>query len=104
MRSLLLVVVLVHLAFVNPQPVQTSASWIRINQLGYRPDGIKGAVWCSNQAVEINFFQLCDASSGKSVYRGSSVKAFGAYGPFSQTYRIDFSEFNKPGRFFLRAG
>ena len=104
MRNLLLVVVIVPLAFVGPPPGQTPVSWIRINQLGYRPDGIKGAVWCSKQALEISFFQLCDASSGKSVYQGSSVKAFGAYGPFSQTYRIDFSEFNKPGRFFLRAG
>ena len=32
------------------------------------------------------------------------MKSFGAYGPFSQTYRIDFSKFNKPGRYFLRAG
>ncbi len=32
------------------------------------------------------------------------MKSFGAYGPFSQTYRIDFSRFSKPGRYFLRAG
>ena len=31
-------------------------------------------------------------------------KAFGAYGPFKQTYRLNFSSFKKPGRYYLQAG
>ncbi|MGB5028854.1 MAG: glycoside hydrolase family 9 protein, partial [Chitinophagaceae bacterium] len=31
-------------------------------------------------------------------------KAFGAYGPFKQTYRLNFSHFKKPGRYYLLAG
>ena len=121
MKSWLLTLVLANLAFASPPPALPSyrclgagksghsgredpVSWIRINQLGYRPDGIKVAVWCSKQSVEVNSFQLFDASSAKVVHQGSSVKSFGAYGPFSQTYRIDFSRFSKPGRYYLRAG
>ncbi len=102
MRTILLALFLVNLAFVNSK--EGSASWIRINQLGYLPGGIKVAVWCSKGATEINSFQLFDAGSAKVVFQGSPTKSFGAYGPFSQTTRIDFSKFSKPGRYFLRAG
>ena len=102
MRYPLLAFVLFHIAFVSP--MADPDSWVRINQLGYRPNGIKVAVWCSKQNIEITSFQLFDAASNKLVFQGSSMKSFGAYGPFSQTYRIDFSKFSKPGRYFLRAG
>jgi hypothetical protein len=111
MRTVFLTFVIVNLSFVIPSPArpvhsgrEDTVSWIRINQLGYRPEGIKVAVWCAKKAIEINSFQLCDAGSSKVVFQGSSIEAFGAYGPFSQTSRIDFSEFSKPGRYFLRAG
>ena len=29
---------------------------------------------------------------------------FGIYGPFKQTYRLNFSSFTKPGRYYLQAG
>ena len=35
---------------------------------------------------------------------GSSKNPFGAYGPFAETYRLNFSSFNKPGRYYLQAG
>ncbi|PSR52738.1 glycoside hydrolase [Adhaeribacter arboris] len=77
-------------------------TWIRINQLGYLPEGVKVAVWCSKQNQEINEFELVNARTNKVVYRGAAGKAFGAYGPFSQTYRLSFSDFNKTGRYYLR--
>ncbi len=82
-------------------PVQ---SWIRINQLGYTPAGIKVAVWCSKTSQPLTGFELVDRSNGKKVYEGAAGKAFGAYGPFTQTYRLDFSSFRKPGRYVLKAG
>lgn len=78
-------------------------AWIRINQLGYKPDGVKVAVWCAKRKPIETFF-LTDASTGKVVYTASAGKAFGAYGPFTQTHRLNFSAFRKPGRYRLEAG
>jgi len=83
---------------------QAGESWIRINQLGYKPDGIKAAVWCSKSANRVKSWKLVDAVSGKTVASGKTGKAWGAYGPFRQTSRINFSKFNKPGKYYLQAG
>jgi peptidoglycan/xylan/chitin deacetylase (PgdA/CDA1 family) len=79
-------------------------TWIRINQLGYPTHSKKTAVWCSKLSQPIIRFELVDAASKKTVYTNKAGKAFGAYGPFAETYRLDFSLFNKPGRYFLKAG
>ncbi|MDB5209505.1 MAG: polysaccharide deacetylase family protein [Sediminibacterium sp.] len=78
-------------------------SWIRINQLGYPTNSIKTAVWCSKKD-QIKSFELVDAITKKIVYTHSAGKAFGAYGPFTESYRLEFSSFIKPGKYFLRAG
>lgn len=78
--------------------------WIRINQLGYLPEGIKVAVWCSKTNDTLRNWQLVDAGTKRIVTSGKAGKAFGAYGPFQQTYRISFSAFNKPGIYYLQAG
>ena len=80
------------------------ATWIRINYLGYKPNGVKVAVWCSKEKQSLKSFQLIDASSNKVVLTGNTGKAFGAYGPFVQTYRLNFSTFKKPGRYYLTVG
>src|SRR5678810_406078 len=80
------------------------SAWIRINQLGYIPNGIKVAAWCSKDSVQIKTFQLVEASTKKFVFNGTAGKPFGAYGPFKQTYRLNFSSFKKPGRYYLQAG
>ncbi len=81
-----------------------ASAWIRINQLGYLPASKKAAVWCSKSELEIRNWQLIDARSKKIVSSGKAGKAFGAYGPFHQTYRLDFSHFTKPGKYYLQAG
>jgi len=79
-------------------------TWIRINYLGYKPNGVKIAVWCSQENHSLKDFQLIDATSNKIVFNGSCSKPFGAYGPFVQTYRLNFSSFKKPGTYYLKAG
>lgn len=79
-------------------------AWIRINQLGYTPSGIKVAVWASKSANKIERFELVEAASGKVAFKGKAGGAFGAYGPFQESYRLNFTAFNKPGRYYLRAG
>jgi hypothetical protein len=83
---------------------QQTKQVIRINLLGYQPNGIKVAVWGSKESTSIQSFQLVDASTNQAVFEQKAGKPFGAYGPFTETYRLDFSSFTKSGKYFLRAG
>src|SRR5690606_38852152 len=58
-------------------------SWIRINQLGYTPDGIKVAVLGSKVEGTVESFQLINAHSKQEVFNSPAGKAFGKYGPFN---------------------
>jgi hypothetical protein len=82
---------------------ENGAAWIRINQLGYQPGGVKVAVWCSKEQSAVSSWQLVDAKSKNIVASGTAGKPFGAYGPFKQTFRLNFSSFKKPGRYYLQA-
>lgn len=80
-------------------------SWIRINQLGYKPKGIKVAVWCTRgEKVSNKKWQLIDEKSGKAVFNATTGESFGEYGPFAETARLNFSSFSRPGKYFLKAG
>lgn len=83
--------------------LQAQQSWVRINQLGYRPDLPKGAVWCAKNGSVPAEWSLFDAQTGKVVAKGKPV-SFGAYGPFTHTARLDFSFFTTPGKYYLQAG
>ena len=85
-------------------PKENLSQWIRINQLGYTPGGIKVAVWCSKDESPINTFALIDSATGKIILTQNAGKSFGAYGPFTNTYRLDFSSFKTPGIYYLKAG
>lgn len=95
---------LVFLSFSSHTPKEEKDSFIRINLLGYKPSSPKVAVWCSQQGNTIANFQLVEVLSGKIVFQGKAGKAFGSYGPFAQTYRLDFSPFKDGGKYFLQAG
>jgi endoglucanase len=79
-------------------------SWIRLNLLGYPEKGTKVAVWCSKQQEIIQGFELIDAATKKTVFSAKAGTTFGAYGPFATGYRLDFSSFQKPGKYQVRAG
>jgi hypothetical protein len=102
MYRLLIVILLLSFTFIKKN--ENSTAWIRINQLGYIPEGVKVAVWCSKNQLIISSWQLIETKTNKIVYSGSAGNAFGAYGPFTQTYRLNFSTFKKPGRYYLQAG
>jgi len=101
MKIWISIAAIILFAFTTKQP--GTNSWIRINQLGYQPAGVKVAVWCSKQDLVINVWELVDASSKKIVYSSKPGKAFGAYGPFKQTCRLNFTAVKKPGRYYLQA-
>ena len=95
---------LMILLLVSFKQDQTTNSWIRINQLGYTTKGIKVAVWCSKGNATVTSFDLIDSSTNKIVYSNIPGNGFGAYGPFKQTYRLNFSAFTKSGKYFIKAG
>jgi len=84
------------------QKAETQA-WIRINQLGYTPGGTKVAVYCTKENWGIKKFYLVDAATKKIALEGTPGNGFGSYGPFTQTYRLNFSSFKKSGRYYLMA-
>ena len=86
-------------------PKEEPSAWIRINQLGYTPDGVKVAVSCGKEGATLpKTFSLVDAVTQKVVFTAGTGKDFGQYGPFAQTFRLNFSSFKKPGRYFLQTG
>ena len=99
--KLMIYCLLVFLSFSFSAPPD---AWIRINLAGYKPQAVKAAVWGSKANTSIRRFQIVDRKTGKVVYEGKAGKPFGAYGPFQQTYRLDFSSFKKPGNYTIIAG
>ena len=84
---------------------QTSpGAWIRVNLLGYRPMDNKVAVYCLKDAPLANKWQLVEVKDKKVVLTGNAGAPFGPYGPFNQTYRLNFSSFRKPGSYYLEVG
>ena len=102
MRPLIIFILL--LTFNFEVVAQSHKTWIRANLLGYLPQSPKVAVWCSKSDTQITEWQLVDARTKKVVAKGPAGKPFGAYGPFTQTYRLDFSDYQRPGSYFVRVG
>ena len=99
---IIITVLLIISGFVENKQTEPNC-WIRINLLGYKPISSKVAVWCSKQQQTITEFEIIDARNRKVVYKGKAGQPFGAYGPFVQAYRLNFSAFTKPGRYMIRA-
>lgn len=93
--------VFITVAFKNKEQPE---AWIRINQLGYQLSGIKAGVWAGKKGTPSPEFQLIDAKTASIVFTGSTGKAYGAYGPFAQSYRLDFTRFNRPGTYYIKCG
>jgi len=102
MLTRLLVVSVLLLGLLSLIKREEPSAVIRINLLGYRPGSPKIAVWGSLTGQTVTTFDLVDEQTNRVVQRLSAGKAFGAYGPFRETYRLDFSRFRQPGRYYLR--
>jgi len=99
LQTILLISTLVSLNQVKN--IDPTNSWIRINLLGYQPKSIKVAIWTSKTNEVPAKFELVD-QSGKVVYTSTNIKSFGAYGPFTATARLNFSDFKTTGKYFIR--
>ena len=78
--------------------------WIRINQLGYRTDDIKVAVFISLQEVSLTSFRLVDVNSGNVVLVKNETGNSEPLEPFKSCYRLSFTEFTAEGIYRIEAG
>jgi len=101
-RCLLILLFFLFLSSFKSTNQTAQQSWIRINLLGYSPSGSKVAVWVSKGNEIPSLFEIIEKDGGKVVYTSSNIKNFGAYGPFQHTARLNFSDFNRQGSFFIR--
>lgn len=81
-----------------------AGQWIRINQLGYLPESVKVAVLISEEPIDLSAFDIVNAATGKRVKSFKSVESTGKFGTMQSTYRLDFSEFEVSGEYYLRVG
>ncbi len=79
-------------------------SWIRINQLGYLNNSVKVAVLVSKEDLSPKSFEIIDAATGETVWTGSDIKAYGNFAGFKSTFRLNFSNFEKSGKYYVKAG
>ena len=99
-RGLILVLVLLT-AIAHRSAAQ---SWVRVNQLGYTCKGVKVAVWVSKDSITTAGFRLVDAASNRIVFMETAGSTYGAYGPFAQSLRLNFTNFSTPGRYYIKCG
>lgn len=58
----------------------------------------------SEVPVEVNNYSLVDVFTGKTVRTFTSPRKTGPIGQMKSTYRLDFSTFDTPGTYYLKAG
>jgi len=80
------------------------ADVIRVNQMGYFPEGFKTAVFLSERKILLKKFVLVDNLSGKTVFNGVPEAADGSLWGMGSAFRLNFSAVVQPGGYHLEAG
>ena len=75
--------------------------FIRCNQVGYLPGGLKSAIVFSENPVEDQGFSVVDASTNKVELTGHLKPSPGSFKKFNYFYSADFSALEKPGEYFV---
>ncbi len=79
----------------------SSESYIRINQIGFRPADIKIGLIISDLPINQKSF-VVKSKDNKIVYESELVKDSALNNQFKYTARLDFSELKTPGEFFIQ--
>ena len=80
-----------------------SQVFIRVNQIGYGPREPKSAIAFSRAPLPARF-QLFDPATQQMVFEGISKPLIGAWGEFTQLVELNFSSFQRSGKYFLQLG
>src|SRR5574341_1108882 len=81
---------------ISPPP--EAASWIRVNQLGYLPDGRKVAVVCSLRPATFHTFVVLD-QGGHRVLGPLPARPAQPFAACVSVHRLDFSALRQEGRY-----
>jgi hypothetical protein len=79
---------------------------IRVNQVGYLPDAPKVAVACaldSTRVTRVTRGFVVRDDRGRTVYGPRKITPTGAFGPCQRTWRLDFTELRRAGRYRIAA-
>jgi len=79
-----------------------SQSWIRINQLGYLPKSLKAAVFLSKEDFQPKSFSIHNVLTGEIIFTSQKIIRYGSYGAFKSTFRLNFSDFEKEGAYYIK--
>lgn len=100
-RKSTLVFLLVSMFF-QTVGAQQNQVWIRVNNLGYRPNDIKVAVMISTISVDGNFL-LKDAITDRVVLKGVGKKFDPQKWAMKSAYRLDISSIKLEGSYYLES-
>lgn len=89
--------------FFNSSCNKQESQWIRINQLGYRPDDIKVAVFLSTKPVKLKSFSVIDINKGTTVLDKKLTSQPVSLEPFKTCYRLNFTEIKEDGTYRIVA-
>lgn len=78
--------------------------WIRINQLGYRINDPKVAVFMALGNKDLKSFRLVDAVSEKVILEKKEIVTSDPLAPFKSCFRLNFSELTENGTYRIEAG
>jgi len=76
---------------------------IRINQVGYGTFQSKSAIVLSRE-LEPARFSVIDAMTGQAQFDGAAKSISGYWGAFTRLAELDFSQLQKPGRYYIQLG
>lgn len=77
--------------------------YLRVNQLGYLEQDVKLGMLFSKLPLENKKFFLVKDSNGRRAMRARPIQTIlGSYGQFEHHYLMDFTDFQKPGRYRLK--
>ncbi len=77
-------------------------TWIRINQVGYRPGDVKVAVLISTGETG-GAFEVRDAMTGETVLKSQGRAADPSKWALKSAWRLDFTSLDAPGSYFVVA-
>ncbi len=78
-------------------------TFIRVNQVGYRPDAPKVAVLCALDSTVVSTFLVRDERR-RVVLGPRRASNDGPFGPCRVTQRLDFTALRRAGRYMIEAG
>src|SRR5687767_3221491 len=85
------------------QAPSSTQIFVRLNQLGHRPQDPKSAVAFSRSPLPVRFI-IFNAKTSQAVFEGATKPLAGRWGQFDYHVEIDFSSLRRVGRFFIKIG